>query len=388
MAADYQDIFSRAREAAGKGNFELARKLFGELWKSPIWQSDKEVKLRYAYSCERTGDYTEALNAYKSLMETYNGMAGVEEGGEPALLEESTARMKELLAEGERDVEHRRVASGEQDAIAADLTDQLFCHAYERELPIGHALCTMNEVADHMWLLVEGEVEVRVLGQPPAYLTGTPSRPCLIGELAYFTGMRRAAALSCYSSVKLLELPYERIRQLIDTNVPLERMLGMLFRERLVLRVLTKHDIFKMINDVDRKQIAMDFNDVQSLPGDVLIQQGEEHEGMYMVQSGVMLLIHTSNEGKGELLGSMHPGDIFHLGGLLRGYIPSYSSETGSPARLLHLPRDRFEPLMANRPWLIQTILKRSRMAVEKQVLHPEAKNLWATDRYIDMKKS
>ena len=84
----------------------------------------------------------------------------------------------------------------------------------------------------------------------------------------------------------------------------------------------------------------------------------------------------------------MQPGDFFHLGGLLRGYVAPYSVVSGTPCHLLRLPRQSFEPFMLQRSWLIKAILKHSRLSAEQQILHPEARNLWAADRYFDMKKS
>jgi len=100
-----------------------------------------------------------------------------------------------------------------------------------------------------------------------------------------------------------------------------------------------------------------------------------------------MLLIRTHGDGREELMGSMHPGDMMHLGGLLRGFVPRYRIVAGAPSRLLHLPRAKFEPLMKKRPWLIASILKHSRMPMDKQILHPEARNLWAANRYIEIDK-
>ena len=382
MAIDYNDIFRQAREAAAGSDFETARRLYAQLWQSPVWRRDREVQLHYAYSCERTGDYTEAMDAYRSLMQHYSGSPDED----TALVEESMVRLREMMVESEQDMS-ARVVDSERDESEARLVGRLFDHAYERTFKAGEMLCALGDQAGHMWLLVSGEVDVLVPGESVRTITGSEGRPCLLGELAYFTGMRRAASLCCATNVVLFELPYERIESLLSEDEALRPMLEHLFRHRLVLRILSQHDIFKLFNEVDRRRVTMCFENTAMQAGQILIEQGVEDPNAFLVQSGTMLLVRREKDGREELLASMHPGDVFHLGGLLRGFSSPYRVVAGTPSRLLRMPRHRFEPFMKRRPWLIKAILKVSRMSSERQILHPEAKNLWATNRYIDMEK-
>lgn len=378
---DYQKLFQQARSAAAKGDYHTSRKLYCELWKSPVWHHDKDVKLSYAYACERTGDYSEALTAYKSLMQHYSTTP---EGEEDALAQESSARLREIMSKtGE--VSSNQILDTAMDERETILIRKLFEHGYPRELAPGETLCMKGDAAAHMWLLQDGQIDVMMPHQPIAKLSGTADRPCLIGELAYFIGMRRAATLSTATAATVIELPYDRLKLLLKTDHELYAMMEHLFRHRLVLQVLSKHDIFKLFNDIDRRRITTIFENSSTKAGQTLIEEGQEYPDAFMVQSGTLLLINHKG-GKEKLIGSMHPGDLFHLGGLLRGFIAPYTVVSGTPCHLLRLPRHSFEPFMLQRSWLIKAILKHSRLAAEMQVLHPESRNLWAADRYFDMK--
>lgn len=383
MSVDYNETFRRAREASSSGDFETARRLYAELWHSPVWRKDREVQLHYAYSCERTGDYSEAMQAYKSLMEHYRVD---DRGEESALVEESMARLRELMAESEQDSK-ARIVDAVRDESEARLISRLFAYGYERGFAKGERICAIGDPASHMWLLLEGDVDVLIPRRQVSTMSGSPGRPCLMGELGYFTGMRRAATLHCASPVRLLELPYMEIEKILDRESELKPMLEHLFRHRLVLPVLSQHDIFKLFNDVDRRKVTTVFDNSAMRPGQVLIEQGSEEPNAYMVQSGTMLMVRVDASGEEELLGSMHPGDLFHLGGLLRGFSSPYRVIAGTPAKLLRLSRVSFEPFMKQRPWLIKAILKQSRQAGERQIMHPETKNLWAANRYFEMDK-
>jgi len=378
---DFQKTFKRARDAAAKGDFQMARKLYAKLWHSPTWKHDTEVQLSYAYSCERTGDYSEALQAYKILMGT--SMNHPDLTGEQELVEESMTRLRELMADvGES--EHNPVIDVNSNAAEAKFIARLFKHGYSRTLLPGEVLCHQDELAGHMWLLQKGVIDAILPCQMTSKLEGTLNRPCLMGELAYFTGMRRSATLCCATDVEVIELSYEAIRALLQEDESLYEMMDYLFRHRLVAHVLSRHIIFKLFNEPDRKRLTAVFENTVTQSGHALIEQGEDHPHAYMVQSGVLLLLDCSQE-KERLLGSVQPGDFFHLGGLLRGHQAAYKVLSGTSCHLLRLPRHDFEPFMLQRPWLIGAILKHARLASGEQVMRPEVGNVWGADNYIDM---
>jgi len=379
---DFQKIFQRARDAAAKGDFQMARRLYAELWQSPTWHHDTDVQLSYAYSCERTGDYTEALEAYKALMG--NSVSRPSLAGEQDLAEESMTRLRELMADvGES--EDSSVIDSNRDAAEAEFITRLFEHGYTRSLLPGDVLCHQDELAGHMWLLQKGTIDVILPHQITSKLEGLANRPCLLGELAYFTGMRRAATLCCATNVEVIELSYENIRALLQEDESLYEMMEYLFRHRLVAHVLSRHQVFKLFNEPDRKRLTSVFENTATMAGQTLMEQGEDHPHAYMVQSGVLLLLDCSQDEE-RLLGSVQPGDFFHLGGLLRGHHTVYKVLSGTACHLLRLPRHGFEPFMLQRPWLIGAILKHVRLSSGEQVMRPEAGNVWGADNYINMK--
>jgi CRP-like cAMP-binding protein len=375
LASDHAKVFRGAREAVRNGDFGKARQLYDSLRKMGAGDQDKEVQQHYAYACERTGDYSEALDAYRELMRQYLD-DGVDE------LDES------LPTSGGEAIDVDRMQHFSRDADESKLILRLFRDADSRKVQAGAFLCRAGEVANQMWLLTGGKLDVILPGQGVMRVSGTPKRPCLLGELPYFTRMRRSADLHADTEASVLELPYARIPEIVHEAPDIGLLLEHLFRHRLVLQVLSKHQIFKLLNDVDRRRIAMIFENTCLKAGEVLAEKGQEVPEAYMVQSGTMLLLYRNAEGKETLIGSMQVGDMFHLGGLLRGFHAPYRIVAGTPVRLLRLPRARLEPFMLHRPWLIKALVRRSRMAGEQQIMHPEAGDLWAADRYVDLDRT
>ncbi|MDQ6981330.1 MAG: cyclic nucleotide-binding domain-containing protein [Ghiorsea sp.] len=383
---DSSNTFRAAMAAEEAGEYEKAYRLFGELWESEFWSEDRDVLLHYANASEHVGDHTRALNIYTKLMESMTLNPSDTTG---TLIQASMSRLNELVHDGsvESEIEGHNldVAYDEEEAR---LVDELFKYATELSLPAGTTICESEDIANHMWLLVDGQVDVLIANINTTTLTGSRTHPCLMGEVAYFTGMRRAATLKCASDVKLLELSFNDIVDLESKDPNVQPLLDHVFRSRLGYHLLSQHDIFKKLDDDERKEVALCMRHTSYLPSKILVEQGLPRDNAFMVQSGTLLMLKKGEDGNFELISSMHPGDIFHLGGLLVGFRAPYRVVTGTPCRLLRLKAELFEPMMKKHPWLIKDILAHSREEAERQILHPEKENLWAANRYINLDKN
>jgi len=374
--------FQKAMDAMNHGDDIKAYRMFGDLWKSELWQEDVDVQLNYARVCEKVEDHTTALKIYSKLMET---MAKNPNDNNSLIVEANMTRLSDLINDTSNMMNSR--IDVKQNLDEASLIKSLFSFAYERIIQPGESICDMGDVAGQMWLLTEGEVEVITAHGEPMVIKGSADFPCLMGELAYFTGMRRSATLKCTSRVTLMELPFERIIDAQGSDPSIQLMLDHLFRSRLVFHLLSQHNIFKKLDEDVRRQVALSFRRTSYLPKKMLVEEGVPRDNAFLVQSGTLLLLKKNDDGVFEFISSMHSGDICHLGGLLKDYHAPYRIVTGTPCRLLRLKSETFSPIMAKNPWLVKAILEHTHESVERQVLHPERKNLWAADRYIKMDK-
>ena len=149
-----------------------------------------------------------------------------------------------------------------------------------------------------------------------------------------------------------------------------------LAREQLVERVLSRHAIFARVNDADRRKLALAFDDREMGAGEMLIEAGREHDGMYLVRSGCLLLTPVDGERPGgsgitEPIGVL-PGEMVHVGGLLRGYVPRYRVMAATPVCLLRLSRECFDPFALRRPWIVRAILHQCRESPHLRVMRPD----------------
>lgn len=383
------EMLCKARKAVHSGDYDAAEQSYRNLREIPQFRKDIDITLRFAYCAVCTGNYTEALSACKEALAEYR--LGNDNGAAEAV--EGLIRQIRLhMAEGE-DAERKGVElpiTLENAPEDAEVMASLMRAGKNRYLNSGDTLCRQGDPSSHVWFLTEGKIEVHVQDWVDTdVLTGHETVPYILGELGYFTGQRRAATLVARSCVKLTEIPVQDIHAMCARDTHLALGIERMFRERLVERVLSRHAIFERVNDVDRKRLAMAFKYCELGPGEVLIEPGVEHDGAYLIQSGCLLLKLPEHGQKGEsganYITSMFPGDMIHLGGLLRDYIPTYQVMTATPVRLLHLDREQFEPFTLRRPWIVQDILKHSRKPPDRQVIRPDEDYLWYVNRQIHL---
>ncbi len=380
-----EEVYQQAQQAMGQGQFDLARKLYAQLWQSFVWQGDRDLQINYAYACEKTGHHQEALKIYREMMDTY-------EQSDPSdnsqvMMEESMTQLRDMMLSGRGKNTISQTLDVKHNKDDAQLIRRLFRYGVEKKYPQGTNLCQAEDIAGEMWLLFDGSLDVVVPNVPQSTITGTKTNPCLLGELAYFTGLRRAATLTCAQPVRLYQLSYKRLEQAINETPEIQKDLDYLFRSRLAANVLGKHAIFSLLNEQLRYKVALAMTHEHLAAGEHLVHNDQETPDAFMIQSGTALMLQTNSFTQEEsLIGSMRPGDFFHLGGLLRGFKPDYKVVAGSPCRILRLRRKIFEPVMMKYPKLIKAILEQSRQQLGEQIMHPEAGNLWAANRYIDMK--
>jgi len=382
-------MLRKARKAAHSGDYGTAEQVYRNLREIPQFKKDVDITLRFAYCAERTGDYTEALSAYEEALAEYR--LGDDSGA--AEVVEGLIHQIHLHLEEKENVEGKVTelpTTLENAPGDTEVMKSLMRMGKKRYLNSGDTLCRQGDPSSHMWFLTEGKIEVHV----PDYvdtdvLTGHENVPYILGELGYFTGQRRAATLMARSYVELIEVPVQGIHAMCARNTRMAFGIERMFRERLVERVLSRHAIFERINDVDRRRLALAFKYHELGPGEVLIEPEVEHDGTYLIQSGCLLLKlpeHGRKDKPGvDYITSIFPGDIIHLGGLLRGYLPCYQVITATPVRLLHLDREQFEPFTLRRPWIVQAILKHGRKPPHRQVMRPDEDYLWHVNRQIHL---
>lgn len=382
-------LLRQARKAAFAEDYAKARDLYAEILATPDMADDLDLRIRYAWCLQHLGEMGECLAIYREVVDIYR------QQGETGAAESLERTIRELESQHNKPVAKPVAEQSTVVPLAAmDAMEQLAEMGKVRHLRKDEVLCRVGDPPDELWLLWEGKLRVELPDyDEPFHLEATERGWVVVGEIGFYTLQRRMATVIAEGPATVYETPAERIRERAAEDPAFALAIESIMRDKWVEPVLARNALFERINDIDRRRLAHAFKQIDLEPGTVLIEAGEEHDGAYMVRSGCMFFLHGETaeaddqleSSDGQML-SVLPGEMVHLGGLLRGFTSPYRVVAATPVQLLHLSRDVFEPFAMRRPWIIPAILKFSRRPAHLQVMQPEEAYLWSADRTISLR--
>ncbi len=380
-----------ARKAVSREEYHEAEQLYASITAFPEMADDLDTRLRYAYCAEKTGNLKQAIETYSEVVVIYH-----QSGEEPAakVLEQIIEGLKNRPDEEEELRQKGPEETCEVEALNdAELMHQL-CEMGELiSLSPGDMLCHEGDMPHTLWLMRSGSLTIHLPDyDEPDSITAEDGHLTLIGEIGFFTSQRRVADVEVAATAELFAINSSDILKREESDPAFRGAMERLILERWAEPVLAHHAVFERINDIDRMRLMNRFERITVGPGETLIEEGEEHTNTYMLQSGCLFFMHSHpDEGfrthDGSMTACIFPGEVIHLGGLLKGYRSEYKVLTATPASLLRLSQEAFEIFTMRRPWITQAILHFSHRPAHLQIMRPEDDYLWKADRHVKIEK-
>ncbi|MDX8377675.1 MAG: cyclic nucleotide-binding domain-containing protein [Mariprofundales bacterium] len=380
------EIVEKAIDAANKRDFLSAHAMFSVLVQQKDAKNDIDIMLHHAYCAARIHAYTQAISAYGrvAMMYEYSG-----ESGAAIAIHHMMERLRDLETKKQKQSEDindflstHQLSFKDPSLLIREqeLIELLFCHERERDVLKGEILCKGGDISHAIWLLLLGKLDIiddddEII----AVHCGMPGKACIVGEMGFFTGLRRSASIVAQTNVRIAEVRANDMDLLLLQHPGIQDSLAHLFRERICERMLAKQPIFERMQNIDRKRLALAFEEHKADAGHVLITPQQSFNGACLLTRGCMFLLHND-----ELVCGVHPGDLVHPSGLLDDFTPEYSLVAATQCSYLHLSHTEFMTFTKNRPWLLDAIRIQSTKPVAKQVLHPEDTLLGSINRYIN----
>ncbi len=224
-----------------------------------------------------------------------------------------------------------------------------------------------GDVGTSLYLILAGEVSVRWEGRQRG--DGQPRelarlRPgAFFGEMALLTNSGRSATVMAIKSSDFLEISRRSVRELIDRDPRILKLLMRFFRARLVGTLLQTSPVFTPFSREERRQLVSRFR-LRELPAEqTVIVEGNATEGLFLVLNGKLEVLQAmkashkkgqkgskGGDGLSVLLGTLSPGDVFGEMSLLEGAGAMATVRTRSRCWVLLLPRAEYDALVAEHP--------------------------------------
>jgi len=163
----------------------------------------------------------------------------------------------------------------------------------------------------------------------------------VFGEMALLSAQPRSASVACLTEVDLLEVGRQSLAQLADELGAVAEALHGFTRERLLGNLMATSPLFKPFSRMQQRDLLRRFTSHDVAPGTVVIHEGEEGRGLFVVLSGELDVSRRSvADGTTVPLGALRTGDVFGEMSLLRNARTTATVVAQRPATVLFLARE------------------------------------------------
>lgn len=198
------------------------------------------------------------------------------------------------------------------------------------------------------FVLARGTIEVSTEREGELVRLAQLSDGTIFGEMVLFSEAPRTASVRALSDCDLLEFDCERLETAKVTLSHLGQALAGFARERLLTNITLTSPLFRPLDARQRLDLVRRFVTLERAAGDVVIREGDEGLGLYVVLRGAVAVERHDKE-----VARLGPSELFGEISLLRRAPTSASVRAlDDGAELLFLHRDYFERLLGAFPEL------------------------------------
>lgn len=218
-----------------------------------------------------------------------------------------------------------------------------------------------GDLGTSLYLILAGEVSVVWEGKRERRELARLRPGAFFGEMALLTNTGRSASVLATKPSDFLEISRRSVRELIDREPRVLKLLMRFFRARLVGTLLQTSPLFKPFSREERRDLISRFRLRELAAEHSIIHEGSTTEGLFVVLVGKLEVLQqlkashrkgSGAEGLNVLLGTLTSGDVFGEMSLLDGTAATATVRSRSRVWVLLLPRADFTDVVARHPQL------------------------------------
>lgn len=220
-----------------------------------------------------------------------------------------------------------------------------------RRLPVGALVIREGEPGNSFFFVAGGELNVfSTDGLGRQTQLAKLGEGAVFGEMALLSAQPRTATVGCLTEVDLLEVGRQSLAALADELPIVAEALHGFTRERLLGNLMATSALFKPFNGIQRRDLLRRFTSHDVSPGTVVIHEGEEGRGLFVVLSGELDVSRRQPDGSQIPLGGLRTGDVFGEMSILRNARTTATVVAQRPATVLFLAREYVTRIVAGVP--------------------------------------
>ena len=223
---------------------------------------------------------------------------------------------------------------------------ELILQATLHHVQPGHVVFKENDFSDSLYFVLDGEVGVSFAAQRPNDPPITLRRGAFFGEMSLLAGRRRNATVIAIDPSTLIEVPRKAMLRLTANEPSVKKFVDQIF----IGRALRRHLFQDMDEDralaIARRTCLKSFK-----KGQVIVQQGDEGDAIYLIRSGTVKV--TRQEGQKEfVLRYLPAGEYFGEIALLDPHDTKRTATVSTTTRteVIQLMRNEFLAILDEFP--------------------------------------
>jgi len=220
-----------------------------------------------------------------------------------------------------------------------------------RRLPAGALVIREGEPGNAFFFVASGQLRVFAtdgLGRQTEL--AQLGEHAVFGEMALLSAQPRSASVISLSEVDLFEVGRQALAQLADELGPVAEALHGFTRERLLGNLMATSPLFRPFSRMQQRDLLRRFTSHDVSPGTVVIHEGEQGRGLFVVLSGELEVSRKTADGQMVPLGGLRTGDVFGEMAVLRNAATTATVVAQRPATVLFLAREYVARIVAAVP--------------------------------------
>jgi len=196
-------------------------------------------------------------------------------------------------------------------ALNDDCFDELLDDMNIHDLKDGDVLVRMGDIAESLFLIAEGELQVWINKNNERVLLGKIDAGGVCGEVPLFIEMKkRTADLIARGSTRVVEIRYALIQNIQKNNPEVAKRIESLYRSHVLERQITLNPFFQNLSPPIRKHAVKEMKPMRIRAGHALFNIGDESNDLYLVRSGTLVVNGLLNGQKANGFKVIHVGAV------------------------------------------------------------------------------
>lgn len=202
------------------------------------------------------------------------------------------------------------------------------------------------------YIVARGELEVRRKTDGDSMLLARLGNGALFGEMALLSRAPRAASVIAARPSIILLARKDALDAIAARQPEVAQVFADHCRRRMVENLVRTSSILSAVKPNERPALVERFVTRTYEDGDVLINQGHASEGLHLIASGEVAVMHHDGEDT-TLIAKLGVGEVVGEVALVLRRPSSADVIAACPTVTLHLPRDRFLELIKQHPAIL-----------------------------------